>query len=59
MGRQEFLDMMELDRSKTVHEIGVGTGRLAEKTGGLAERAGLKIKRMAETENVYLIAFMK
>ena len=51
--------MMELDRSKTVHEIGVGTGRLAEKTGGLAERAGLKIKRMAETENVYLIAFMK
>jgi len=31
---QLFLDLMELDRSKTVLEIGVGTGRLAEKTAG-------------------------
>ena len=31
---QAFLDLMELDRSKTVLEIGVGTGRLAEKTAG-------------------------
>ena len=29
---QTFLDQMELDGSKTVLEIGVGTGRLAEKT---------------------------
>ena len=31
---QLFLDLMELDRSKTVLEIGVGTGRLAENTAG-------------------------
>ena len=31
---QAFLDMMELDPSKTVLEVGVGTGRLAEKTAG-------------------------
>ena len=31
---QAFLDLMELDRSKTVLEIGVGTGRLAVKTAG-------------------------
>lgn len=29
-----FLDLMELDPSKTVLEIGVGTGRLAAKTAG-------------------------
>ena len=29
-----FLELMELDPSKTVLEIGVGTGRLAEKTAG-------------------------
>ena len=29
-----FLDLMELDESKTVLEIGVGTGRLAIKTAG-------------------------
>lgn len=29
-----FLDLMELDPSKTVLEIGVGTGRLAVKTAG-------------------------
>lgn len=29
-----FLDMMELDESKAVLEIGVGTGRLAAKTAG-------------------------
>ncbi len=29
-----FLDLMELDLSKTVLEIGVGTGRLAAKTAG-------------------------
>ena len=31
---QVFLDLMELDQSKTVLEIGVGTGRLAIKTAG-------------------------
>ena len=31
---QVFLDLMELDPSKTVLEIGIGTGRLAEKTAG-------------------------
>ena len=31
---QVFLDLMELDESKTVLEIGVGTGRLAKKTAG-------------------------
>ena len=31
---QALLDLMELDRSKTVLEIGVGTGRLAVKTAG-------------------------
>ncbi len=31
---QAFLDLMELDQSKTVLEIGVGTGRLAAKTAG-------------------------
>ena len=31
---QVFLDLMELDESKTVLEIGVGTGRLAIKTAG-------------------------
>ena len=31
---QVFLDLMELDQSKTVLEIGVGTGRLAAKTAG-------------------------
>ena len=31
---QVFLDLMELDESKTVLEIGVGTGRLAVKTAG-------------------------
>ncbi len=31
---QVFLDLMELDPSKTVLEIGVGTGRLAAKTAG-------------------------
>lgn len=31
---QVFLDLMELDRSKTVLEIGVGTGRLAVKAAG-------------------------
>ena len=31
---QTFLDLMELSPSKTVLEIGVGTGRLAEKTAG-------------------------
>lgn len=31
---QAFLDLMELDPSKTVLEIGVGTGRLAAKTAG-------------------------
>ena len=31
---QAFLDLMELDESKTVLEIGVGTGRLAVKTAG-------------------------
>ena len=31
---QAFLDLMEPDRSKTVLEIGVGTGRLAVKTAG-------------------------
>ena len=31
---QIFLDLMELDQSKTVLEIGVGTGRLASKTAG-------------------------
>ena len=31
---QVFLDLMELDPSKTVLKIGVGTGRLAEKTAG-------------------------
>ena len=31
---QEFLDLMELDPSKDVLEIGVGTGRLAAKTAG-------------------------
>lgn len=31
---QVFLDLMELDPSKTVLEIGVGTGRIAEKTAG-------------------------
>ena len=31
---QTFLDLMELDPSKTVLEIGVGTGRLAVKTAG-------------------------
>ena len=31
---QAFLDMMEPDQTKTVLEIGVGTGRLAEKTAG-------------------------
>ena len=31
---QVFLDMLELDRSKTVLEIGVGTGRLAVKAAG-------------------------
>ena len=31
---QVFLELMELDRSKTVLEIGVGTGRLAAKTAG-------------------------
>ena len=29
-----FLELMELDPSKTILEIGVGTGRLAEKTAG-------------------------
>ncbi len=31
---QAFLDMMELDETKTALEIGVGTGRLAVKTAG-------------------------
>ncbi len=31
---REFLDLMELDESKAVLEIGVGTGRLAVKTAG-------------------------
>ncbi len=31
---QVFLDLMELDESKTVLEIGVGTGRLAVKAAG-------------------------
>ena len=31
---QTFLDLMELSPSKTVLEIGIGTGRLAEKTVG-------------------------
>ena len=31
---QLFLELMELDQSKTVLEIGVGTGRLAVKTAG-------------------------
>jgi len=31
---QLFLDLMELDRSKMVLEIGVGTGRLAVKAAG-------------------------
>ena len=31
---QAFLDLMELDQSKTILEIGVGTGRLAAKTAG-------------------------
>ena len=31
---QAFLDLMELDESKAVLEIGVGTGRLAVKTAG-------------------------
>ena len=31
---QVFLDLMELDESRTVLEIGVGTGRLAAKTAG-------------------------
>lgn len=31
---QTFLDLMELSPSKTVLEIGIGTGRLAEKTAG-------------------------
>lgn len=30
---QVFLDLMELDPSKTALEIGVGTGRLAKKNG--------------------------
>ena len=31
---QVFLDLMELDPSKTVLEIGVGTGRIAGNTAG-------------------------
>ena len=31
---QVFLDLLELDPSKTVLEIGVGTGRIAEKAAG-------------------------
>jgi ubiquinone/menaquinone biosynthesis C-methylase UbiE len=31
---QAFLDLMELDKSKTVLEIGIGTGRLAVKVAG-------------------------
>ena len=31
---QVFLDLLELDPSKTVLEIGVGTGRIAEKVAG-------------------------
>ena len=31
---QVFLDLMELDPSKTVLEIGIGTGRIAGKTAG-------------------------
>ena len=31
---QMFLYLMELDSSKTVLEIGVGTGRISEKTTG-------------------------
>ena len=34
---REFLDAMELDREKTVLEIGVGTGRLACKTAPLCK----------------------
>ena len=33
-----FLDLLELDRTKTVLEIGVGTGRLAAKTAGRCRR---------------------
>ena len=31
---QTFLDLMELDETKTVLKIGIGTGRLADKTAG-------------------------
>lgn len=31
---QVFLDLLELNQSKTVLEIGIGTGRIAEKTAG-------------------------
>ncbi len=35
---QAFLEMMELDRTKTVLEVGIGTGRLAAKTAGCCRR---------------------
>ena len=41
---QAFLDLMELDLSKTVLEIGVGTGRIAEKTArGCRHLTGIDI----------------
>ena len=34
---QVFLDLLELNLSKTALEIGVGTGRIAEKTAGCCQ----------------------
>ena len=54
-----FLDMMELDESRTVLEIGVGTGRLAAKTAGRCRHLLTVVSELARGVRLFLYNTLK